>query len=838
MKTHYTHQLLRAAAFCLTAAALWACSDKGPEPPEPTPEPDTAEEATFVYPEAWHDKIRQLPYPRSTHEVYLNPVPLIVPQAMKTGQWLTFELSQDSTFQTDVTRKTDVASCLFNPHRRLEAGRWFWRFRSYDSGQTGTWSATYAFDMTDNTPAFVTPEASVYLQNLPRRHPRLYCFLDNEIEAARAKVTSHREYKQLTSRAKSALNADYTTMDLYAEGENLRKYTGYLYTAYHLTRQAKYLERMHDILTCLLAQPVSDSRLFGDNFAATDYVTAFIDCYDMLYDQLTASERTRTEDVLVRFVRYYFPRSIGYEENHLFDNHFWQRNMRAYVQAALLLHDKQDLTAEMQGVLEYYYELWASRAPDTGFNLSGIWRNGVYYFNANAKTLWYMPTLYGYLTGGDFLAHPWYRNAGKGLVYSWPPQSQSLGFGDGRERETQQGRQRIAFAYFLAQELGDAYAGWYAEQCRSILEQDYENRLYRMVRTDAFGTDLPADAGKLVWYEEAGEVDIHSDLAHTDQDMAFAFRSSPYASGSHTLADQNGFRLLYKGEDLFISSGYYQNFADAHNLLAYRHTRAHNTILVNGIGQPFDMKGYGNITRAIDGEHISYCLGDASHAYSGISEDPMWVDNFRKAGVTQSRENGFGTTPLTRYRRHVAVLHPSTVVIYDELEASEPATWDWLLHSHVAFDIDEAAGRCAIERPDKGIAATAHIYSLQPYRLTQTDRFFRDPTNSDPQQYPNQWHLTAAFEASRANRVLSILQACDTPADELTVRADGNVFELGSWRIEAELDPDSPARLHITDADSGAELLFEDGQSTTLQEGPAAWSADDQWPKATRAKRR
>ncbi|MGN0035893.1 MAG: DUF4962 domain-containing protein [Bacteroidaceae bacterium] len=835
MKKHYTHSLLRAAALCLLAAA-GACSDKGPETPDPDPTAPTEAEST--YPEAWHNKIRQLPYPRSTHEVYLNPVPFIVPQALKTGSLLAFELSQDSTFQTGVTSKTDVPSCLFNPHRRLEAGRWFWRYRSYNSGETGTWSKPYAFEMKDETPVFVTPEASTYLQNLPRRHPRLYCFLDDEMEAARTKVASHREYKQLLSRAKSAVNADYAAMDLYAEGENLRKYTGYLYTAYHLTQEAKYLDRMHDILKQLLAKPVDDGRLFGDNFAATDYVTAFIDCYDMLYDQLSATERTQTEDVLLRFVRYYFARNIGYEENHIFNNHFWQRNMRAYVQAALLLHDKQNLAAEMRGVLEYYYELWASRAPDTGFNLSGIWRNGVYYFNANAKTLWYMPTLYGYLTGGDFLAHPWYQNAGKGLVYSWPPQSQSLGFGDGRERETQQGRQRIAFAYFLAQELGDPYAGWYADRCRSILEQDYENRLYRMVRTDAFGTALPADAGKLAWYEEAGEVDIHTDLAHLANDMAFAFRSSPYASGSHTLADQNGFRLLYKGEDLFISSGYYQNFADAHNLLSYRHSRAHNTILVNGIGQPFDMKGYGNITRAIDGEHISYCLGDASHAYSGISEDPMWVDNFRKAGVVQSTANGFGPTPLTRYRRHVAVLHPRIVVIYDELEASEAATWDWLLHSHVAFALDEANGYCSIDRPDKGIAATVRLYSRQPFRLTQTDRFFRAPSNSDPEKYPNQWHLTAAFDASTGNRIVAILQACDTPAGEQSVRADGNTFEIGTWRIEAELDPNNPACLHIADTASGSELLFEDGKPTVLQEAGSTTSVDDQWPKATRAKRR
>ena len=71
----------------------------------------------------------------------------------------------------------------------------------------------------------------------------------------------------------------------------------------------------------------------------------------------------------------------------------------------------------------------------------------------------------------------------------------------------------------------------------------------------------------------------------------------------------------------------------------------------------------------------------ASHAYRSISNDPMWVDYFKQAGIEQTPENGFGATPLTKYRRHVLMLHPHTVIVYDELEASEAVRWEWLLHS-------------------------------------------------------------------------------------------------------------------------------------------------------------
>lgn len=812
---------------------LCACSESPIEKEPDSPTGPTDE--TSAYPKAWHDKIRQLPYPKASNEVHLNPVPFLVPQAMKHGELLDFELSQDSTFQTDVIRKKQVKSCMFNLHRRLESGHWYWRFRSYNPGQQGTWSNRYDFEMNSQVPEFVTPEATVYLQNLPHKHPRLYCFLDQELEEARAQVTRHPEYKQMLSRAKSALKADYASIDLFMEGENIKKYTNYLYTAYHLTQEQIYLDKMHEILTRLLNNPVSDSQLFADNFRATDYIGCFADCYDMLYPHLTAAERKATEDVLAAFVRYYYPRNVGYEENHIFDNHFWQRNMRGYVQAALLLYDKQDMAEEMLEMLDYYYELWTSRAPDTGFNLSGIWRNGTYYFNANVKTLWYMPMLYGSLTGGNFLTHPWYRNAGRGLIYSWPPQSQSLGFGDGREREDKQGRQRIAFADFLARELGDNYAGWYADQCRDILEQDYENRIYRMIRTSSYSTALPANLPKLVWYKEAGEVDIHSNLKNTTDNMALAFRSSPFASGSHTLADQNGFRLLYKGKDLFISSGYYQNFADAHNLLSYRHSRAHNTILVNGIGQPFDMKGYGTITRALSGEHISYCLGDASHAYCGISEDPMWIDNFKKARVMQTTNNGFGNTPLTCYLRHVLVLHPNIVILYDELEANNDATWQWLLHTHEAMNIDESSTTITANRPALNICATARLFSNQPFTLTQTDRFFQNPTNANPNKYSNQWHLTADFEACKRNRILAIIQVGDSPTHALPIQQDGNTFTIGNWTLEAELNPERPAFIHLSNSENKATLTYEEGKPTSLNDGNSTLSMDNEWPQSTRA---
>ena len=480
------------------------------------------------------------------------------------------------------------------------------------------------------------------------------------------------------------------------------------------------------------------------------------------------------------------------QENHIFDNHFWQQNMRVLFQIAFCLYDKSEYAAQALRMLTYYYELWTARAPASGFNRDGAWINGTGYFEANVRTLFYMPMLLSYVSRADFLQHPWYQQAGQSMVYSWPPSSKSAGFGDGSEKREEPGRQRAAFADFLARETGDAYAGWYAGECQKDVVQDVELRLYRMVNPATYATDFPASAPKLKWYKDIGEVVMHSNLASTENNLSLAFRSSTFGSGSHTLADQNSFNLLYGGKEVYYHTGYYLNFSDAHNLMSYRHTRAHNSILVDGIGQPFSTEGYGMLLRAAGGEHIGYCLGDASHAYCGISEDPMWIESFQKAGIEQTPENGFGETPLTKYRRQMIMLYPDIVLIYDELEASHPVRWDWLLHSPVQFGIDKNVFTSHVET---GVAV-AQMFSDATFEVSQTDQFVVPPREG----YPNQWHLTAAFSNNSACRILTVVQIKNSEEEALPATRDGSCITCGDWTIYVNLDPSSAECLQVTNA--------------------------------------
>lgn len=805
------NRTMNLSRIALCGLTLVLCGGCGSSDEIDQPQIDYSYSLEKQYPETIHVKERDLPYPRLQTDLYLNPSPLIVPQALKTEARMQFELSQDFAFEKgEVIRSEANAWCLFNPHRRLSEGRWYWRFRSVaDDGTAKPWSDVVPFEVKPSATEFVTPPFATMRQNLPAGHPRLYPYLDDGLEAARRSVQSHPEYKSLVGRANNSLGKDHSAKP-YAEISDMKRESTFLYAAYRLTLDERYAAQLLENLRALLNAPVDDATLFASNFGATDIAICIIEPYDLLWDRLTEAERTTADALMMRIAERYFSRHCGKQENTLFDNHFWQHNMRVLFQCAYMLYDRPDYADRALEMMEYYYELWTARAPDSGFNHSGIWRNGAYYFDANILTLHYMPMLYGHLTDCDFLQHPWYRNAGQALAYTWPPQSMSAGFGDGADDAAAPTRIRVAFADFLARELNDSYAGWYAGQCPSTLTDDYQLRLYRIVRgAAAYSGQLPAEAPRLLWYQDAGEVVMHSDMTSPAGNLTLSFRSSPFGSGSHTQSDQNSFNILYGGQPVYRRTGYYLNFSDAHNITSYRHSRAHNTVLVDGIGQPFSTSAYGMVTRALSGAHILYCLGDASQAYRG-GNDAMWVENLKKAGIAETPENGFGPTPLSCYRRHVALLHPNKVVIYDELAAEEPVSWQWLLHSPVRFTIDAAASR-ATTRPGSGLSASTQLFSGEAPALSQTDQFVTPPDMnlaSPGQECPNQWHLTAGFGPSKGCRVLALMQITPSAAERESIVETPEGIRFGKWLICAELDAGRTPSLVIVDTESGARLDY------------------------------
>lgn len=229
-------------------------------------------------------------------------------------------------------------------------------------------------------------------------------------------------------------------------------------------------------------------------------------------------------------------------------------------------------------------------------------------------------------------------------------------------RTIQAGRADILTEDNVSKEAG---LGWFRLQCNKPLPEGPG------LKDMPFGYVFP----------ETGLASFSTSLERLGRSSMISFRSSPYGSTSHALANQNAFNTFWSGQPLFYSSGHHISFIDSHSMFSHRATRAHNTILVNGIGQRIGTEGYGWIPRYYVGEKIGYILGDASNAYGKVISQ-NWLARARKEELTFSPEAGWDDVKLKTFRRHIVELGKTGFTfIYDELEAEEPVTWSYLLHT-------------------------------------------------------------------------------------------------------------------------------------------------------------
>lgn len=162
------------------------------------------------------------------------------------------------------------------------------------------------------------------------------------------------------------------------------------------------------------------------------------------------------------------------------------------------------------------------------------------------------------------------------------------------------------------------------------------------------------------------------------------------------------------------------------------------------------------------------------------------------------------------------MLYPDIVVLYDELEASEPVRWDWLLHSPTTLEADTDGQIIYSRNEAKQFIAATQLFCKEKITLNITDRFLIPPAISG-EAYPNQWHCTAQVSDSRATRLLAIMQVRDEAEGISVIRQEGNTFRIDDWVIEAELDARAPVLLKVSSLAHPATFDYgTDGSATSL----------------------
>lgn len=765
--------------------------------------------------------------------------------------------SQDAAMKNNVVQ-AETRWPFFNPEKDLASGVWYWQYGYVENGNT-KWSPVLQFTVAANPDKFCPPSLKTMQASLPKSHPRILVQKDKWADFMK-NSQSKPEYQWYLERADQVLKTPMQSVNdikshLAAglDNEMQRKAmltresrriidkeeanVELLIRAYLLTQDTKYSQEATKRILEMISWDKHQS-VMGD-FNASTMLSLSSLAYDSFYNLLDESQKQTLLKEIKKRGNEFYKNFNNRLENHIADNHVWQMTLRIFTFAAFSVYG--DLP-EADLWTDYCYNVWLARFP--GLNKDGAWHNGDGYFAVNFRTLIEVPYFYTTITGFNFFSDPWYQGSAMYTIYQQPPFSKSGGNGSGHQGNMKPNSIRVGYADALARMTGNTYAADYVR--RIAKAPDFHKRL------------LTVKSGSLAWFRlqcdkplpegdgltalpmgyvfpETGLASFMTNWDRVGGNAMYSFRSSPYGSTSHAIANQNAFNTFFGGSSLFYSSGHHIAFVDKHSMFCHRAARAHNTILVNGMGQRIGTEGYGWIPRYYVGEKIGYVLGDASNAYGKVVS-PLWQERGKEAGVEYTPANGWDKNHLKTFRRHTVALGTSGLVfIYDELEADQPVTWDYLLHTVInPMSVTKRDQYVHIQATNKNGASDAYLFSSGALKTDTTSQFFepavnwlRADANGKFAPYPNHWHFKASSDKQQKYRFATIINThlLTRPVPDPEILSDGRI-KVGSWIIKVNVSSEGTPSFFIRSTrkgedvnityKGGATIVREDGYETTL----------------------
>ena len=806
---------------------------------------------------------RTYPYPLKGHTIITNPPTFTWPSAdydtpttfpvpligKGIDDFVRYDIqlgrTNDFTDAAAITQK-GLRLAFYNPHKALAPGTWYWRYRTVG----GAWSATYEMDIPPHAQKFESPQPHEAYNMIPAQHPRIsrmpeagkqwtadqkklikaYC------QKAKAALTKSPESyavkgKPIPSTATKQEREQIEKFRLRYEVEALDHDIANLLNAYLYTQDESFLNKAI-ALADYIAQKDGEKLYKAADFTGSFSMSTLAMVYDIAYNRLSSAQ-CRSYEQFISTVMYWnlahaMQENIGSADGILFA-HFFQHTFYCAFTTAIIMKGHLPEAETWFGML---YDTWLSRTPGGGFLADGAWPNGnMGYLHVNMELMADCFVLYRDLFNVNLFAHPWYVNCANALVYTQPIHSAGDGFGDGCERWEEVNKLRADFAYILSQEQENLLAAYYAytlsgqdpKTTYSFSGTAFAN--YRLghrhkVLKEVLFDQVPQSAV----FPETGIVVMNTDVMNTPNNLFVSFISSPFGVGSHGMAEQNSFNLSYKGKPIFYPTGYRVTTQDKHYLLAQKHSRAKNTITVNGKTQAYSSHGYGWIARYLDGKDITYTLGDASNAYKQIDASAAnWITVLNKTGAYKP-EHGFilsdeDDPKVKLFRRHLVLLRPNILVVYDELKADKEVTWTFQLNGLARSNMKIDSKRQILVADTDNADAAVHIFGSTEVGLSLTDTSYVKPFDwLNPQRgreakkfETNQYHGKAE-NRKKCNqmRFLAIIQLDESNQlnfAEVRPDKDGNC-RIGNYRIKAQMDVKRDARLEIENTATGEYLLY------------------------------
>lgn len=750
--------------------------------------------------------------PEDGSEAPTNP-PTFVWLPLERAQRYRLQWSKDPGFAPETTETAECTQTIHAPRSTFAPGVWYWRFGVEAPAPAGmVYSKARRFTVSDAAPEVPFPDVAAVVRKLSGVRPRDFMpsggidalrdlaqgELKEQAQALRRDAERYIDGELLPEPPRLPPPGDPRYGEEYVRiFQATRRFNAGMVAcaqAYLLTGDERCGQEARRRLMHLMSwDPEGSTSLFHHDEPGTELVRVCPRTYDWIYPLLSEDERRKCREVLAaRIPQLYKALTDMHFETRPYSSHPMDYYISDLTEACLTMAGELPVEEMLQYVLT---QLWSPFYPPFG-GPEGGWCEGPSYWQWSTASFLRTFHLVRQATGCDLFRKPWLANTPYFKLYCNPPYSRMSPFGDGQSGAAGGGDTM----YKLGAALRDPYALWFAEQ-QHQQAGGIEQFLFRREGLEA---RAPSDLPQARCFADVGLACMHSDLADGANNVQFMMRSSPFGAISHAYADQNAFVLHAYGEPLAIASGYYPYYASPHHAQWTWLTKAANSILVNGEGQKIrDWRSKGRIAQFATNGYCHYALGDAHLAYPGV---------------------------LSRFDRHALFLRPQTpdeepvVVLMDDLEASKPSSFQWLLHALDEMQIDETGQRVTIGRG----AARLRVSFLCPagLRLSQADQFTVPPERDG---MPNQWHLTAsADEPVSARHFLTVLQPYREGQQPATARA---IEVPGALGVEVRGASLTHTVVFRTDAARGTPLSVA-GTQTDADVFAVATGAEQQGPRA------
>ncbi|SDR99372.1 Heparinase II/III-like protein [Paraoerskovia marina] len=454
--------------------------------------------------------------------------------------------------------------------------------------------------------------------------------------------------------------------------------------AHRLTGQEHYLTELRRWLVPAVSFPHWGRANMPDHDLDAGWLLHGLSlAYSWAGGALDETERAALRDKLLLQGRRMYEFAVE-SEGGWWSSSYWQNhNWICYAGLATAGYALQDEFPEARAWTERAKENFATvleMLPEDGSNNEGVvyWRYGVPWLVTYLDVLKSEEGIDWFATS-DYLRETfWFR-----LYQAAPDLERIVDHGDCHDRRS---GHPVAMYYKLAAEYRIPQCQWLADKVADefFWREAYESGVRPGVRAEAYQ--------ELLWFDPTAPVEGPQDLPTSryfedlglvvgrtswdDDAVLLSFKASPGGghkawTTSHRIKRETGWTTLNAGHHhpdsgTFVLIGHGAYLALDEGYSSRKRTEHHNAVLVDG-------HGFVNEDRY----HVFEELAEEyeAHIVSATLQDG-WTHAVSETAAMYDRALG-----VTRARRHVVLSPGGTLVVVDDLQATEPRTWTVLLQT-------------------------------------------------------------------------------------------------------------------------------------------------------------